>query len=86
MGAKIKNQLAPALSKLFGYDFTYFSISLLGRFGATQELQSGFKPGDQVPSGNTVPTVSKNKLDWGATICVPLNLMIKWMGKSLGII
>jgi hypothetical protein len=69
-----------------GYDFTYFSISVLARFGATQELQSGFKPGDQVTSSiNTVPTLSKNKLDLGVTISFPLDLMIGWLGRSLGI-
>ncbi len=69
-----------------GYDFTYFSISVLARFGATQELQSGFKPGDQVTGSiKTVPTVSKNKLDWGVTICLPLDLMLGWLGRSLGI-
>ena len=69
-----------------GYDFTYFSISVLARFGATQELQSGFKPGDQVTSSiTTVPTLSKNKLDWGVTICLPLDLMLGWLGRSLGI-
>jgi hypothetical protein len=69
-----------------GYDFTYFSISVLARFGATQELQSGFKPGDQVNSSiKTVPTLSKNKLNWGVTISLPLDLMIGWLGRSLGI-
>jgi hypothetical protein len=69
-----------------GYDFTYFSLSVLFRFGATQEVQSGFKVGDQVSSSiKTVPTVSKNRLDWGLTVCLPLDLMIGWLGKSLGI-
>lgn len=69
-----------------GYDFTYFSISVLFRFGATQELQSGFKVGNQVSSSiKTVPAVSKNRLDWGVTVCLPLDLMIGWLGKSLGI-
>lgn len=69
-----------------GYDFTYFSISVLFRYGATQDLQSGFKVGDQVSSSiKTVPTVSKNRLDWGVTVCLPLNLMMGWLGKSLGL-
>jgi hypothetical protein len=69
-----------------GYDLTYASISLLGRFATVQELQSGFKPGDQITGGlKSVPTVSKNKLDWGLTVCMPMNLMIAWLGKSLGL-
>lgn len=69
-----------------GYDFTFFSIGVLFRYGETQELRSGFKVGDQVSSSiKTVPTVSKNKLDWGITVCLPLNLMINWLGRSLGI-
>jgi len=69
-----------------GYDFTYFSISLLARFGAIQELRNGFKPGDQVSNSiKTAPTVSKNKLDWGVTLCLPLDLMVGWLGRTLGI-
>ena len=70
-----------------GYDFTYFSISVLARYGTTQELRSGFKVGDQVSSSiKTIPTFSKYRLDWGVTVCLPLDLMINWLGKSLGLI
>jgi hypothetical protein len=69
-----------------GYDFTYFSISLLGRFGATDELQNGFKPGDLITGSlKSVPTVSKNKWDWGMTLNLPIDLMMGWLGKSLGL-
>lgn len=69
-----------------GYDFTYFSISTLFRFGGVQELQSGFMVGDQVSNSiKTVPTVSKNRLDWGITFCLPLDLMTGWLGKILGL-
>jgi len=69
-----------------GYDLTYFSISVLARFGAAQELQSGFSVGDQVSNSiKTVPTVSKNRLNWGVIVCLPLDLMISWLGKSMGI-
>jgi hypothetical protein len=69
-----------------GYDFTYASISLLGRLATVQELQSGFKPGDKITGGLTsAPTASRNKLDWGVAICMPINLMMSWLGKSLGL-
>lgn len=68
-----------------GYDFTYFSISILLRYGAVQELQDGFEVGDQLSSSiKTLPTVSKNRLDWGITFCLPLDLMTGWLGKILG--
>jgi len=69
-----------------GYDFTFFSIGVLGRFGAVDELKSGFLPGDQVATDiKDVPTVSKNKQDWGLVLCVPLDLMAGWLGRAVGI-
>jgi hypothetical protein len=69
-----------------GYDFTFASISLLGRFATVQELQSGFKPGDKITGGITsVPTVSGNKFDLGVAICMPAELIMAWLGKALGL-
>jgi hypothetical protein len=69
-----------------GYDLTYVSVGALFRYGETRALQSGFMVGDRVPAGlDTAPTVSKNRLDVGLTVCLPLHLMIGWLGRSLGI-
>ena len=69
-----------------GYDFTYFSVGALARYGETRALQSGFAVGDPVPDGvDEPPTVAKNRLDIGLTVCLPLDLMIGWLGRSLGI-
>jgi len=69
-----------------GYDFTYFSISFLGRLATVQELQGGFQVTDSVPSGlKSVPTVSRNKFDLGVTFCMPMDLIIGWLGRSLGL-
>jgi len=69
-----------------GYDFTYFSVGALVRYGETRALQNGFAVGDPVPDGvDEAPTVARNRLDIGLTVCLPLDLMIGWLGRSLGI-
>jgi hypothetical protein len=86
LGTELSGQIFKKVYFGLGYDFTYFSVGALVRYGETQALQSGFAVGDPVPDGvDEAPTVAKNKLDIGLTVCLPLDLMIGWLGRSLGI-
>jgi hypothetical protein len=86
LGTELSGQIFKKVYFGLGYDFTYFSVGALFRYGETQALQSGFSVGGPVPDGvDEAPTVAKNKLDIGLTVCLPLDLMIGWLGRSLGI-
>ena len=86
LGTELSGQIFKKVYFGLGYDFTYFSVGALFRYGETRRLQSGFSAGDPVPDGvDEAPTVAKNRLDVGLTVCLPLDLMIGWLGRSLGI-
>lgn len=86
LGTELSDQVFKTFYFGLGYDFTYFSVGALFRYRETQALQSGFSVGDPVPDDlDDAPTVAKNRLDIGLTVCLPLDLMIGWLGRSLGI-